>query len=295
MCRVPPVAPSICVAVLALGFSTLGFAQLAFSQQEFRWKFREGDSWDVVMTQELVNELNGKRVETDQLLRLRWHIKEVYENGSAAVEQSVRHLRLRSGGQVLIDSGDSEPQETDAPITARLRSMLQVKFTAVTTSRGEIIDVQFDPEILERLRNQLGLDEETVRNTFTQESLQFPSRALDVGATWTSTSQTMIQGIGAVKTSTTYQYVGEEEIDGLSFDKFKITPAFQLDDPSRALVKQDGSSTLWFDRERGRMFRAISEQEFEIKRNDESADPGQKSMQQKNVVKTVVQYSDANE
>jgi hypothetical protein len=165
----------------------------------------------------------------------------------------------------------------------------------VTTSRGEIIDVQFEPEILDRLKNQLGLDEETVRNTFTQESLEFPGRALDVGATWTSTSQTMIQGIGAVKTSTTYQYVGEETIDGVAVDKFKITPAFQLDDPSRALVKQEGGSTLWFDRQRGRMFRAISEQEFEIKPSDESAVPGQKSLLQKNSVKTVVQYSDATE
>lgn len=264
----------------------------AFSQQEFRWKFREGETWQVAISQELTNETNGKRIETQQSLRLRWHVKEVYENGSAAVEQSVLHLQLKSGGQTLIDSDDPEPQESDTPITARLRSLLRVKFVAETTSRGEIIDVQFEPEILETLRNQLGLDEDTVRATFAQESLEFPARALDAGATWTSTSQTMIQGVGPVRTFTTYQYVGKEEVDGLPLDKFKITPSFQMDDPNRSLVKQDGGSTLWFDRERGRMHRAVSQQEFEIQRSEENGSAATAKLVQKNSVKTTVEYSD---
>lgn len=265
----------------------LSLAAPAFSQVEFRWKFREGDTKNMEMTQEIVHELNGKRTETAQTLWLRWHVKKVDEKGLADVEQSVRRMKMAVDSQVVIDTDDPEPQENDTPIAARLRSLMRVRFIAETTPRGEIIDVQFDPEVLDRLRDQLGLNETTVRQTFTQESLLFPGRPLDVGATWSSTAVTPIEGIGEITTTTTYQYVGDDTIDGAKLSKFKVTPAFQINETARALVRQEGDSTLWFDRERGYLSRALSSQLFEMKKKDESGESVQK-----NTVKTTIEFSD---
>lgn len=266
-----------------LSFSTLGFAQA-----EFRWKFRPGETKTVEMKQEIVHELNGQRTETIQTLRLRWHVGKVAEDGTADVEQSVLRLKMSLAGKPLIDTDDPEPQEDDTPVAARLRSLMRVRFTAETTPRGEIVHVRFEPEILDRLRDQLGLDEKTVRETFAQESLLFPIRALDVGATWTSTAQKTLEGIGDVITTTIYQYVGDEDIDGVTLSKFKITPSFQLSESARALAKQEGDSTLWFNHERGELVRSVSNQLFEIKKKDGNAETVQR-----NSVKTSLEFFDA--
>lgn len=257
------------------------------AQTEFRWKFQEGDAWDVRMTQEVANEMNGKKTDVVQELTLRWTIKSVLENGNASIEQSVRALKSSSGGKLLLDAEDAEPQESDLPAAARLRTLMRVRFTAETTPRGEIVDVLFDPEVVDRLRDQLGLDEDTVRQSFAQESLSFPSQAIDVGFTWVVTSKTPVQGVGFVNTSTTYQYVGSETIDGKSLDKFKVTPSFQLDDDARAMVQQEGSGTIWFDRELGRIHRSETKQSFEWKRELNG-----KPISQKNEVTTRVQFGE---
>lgn len=266
----------------------LGFASHGFSQEEFRWKFRDGETRNVEMTQETVHEINGKRTETAQTMWLRWHIKKVDENGTAEVEQSVRRLKMTVDNQLLIDSDDPEPQEEDSPVAARLRSLMRVRFTAETTARGEIIGIQFDPEVLDRLRDQLGLDEKTVQQTFAQEAILFPIRPLDVGSTWSSTARAPVEGLGDITTTTTYQYVGDETVDGITLSKFKITPAFQLNEASRALARQEGDSTLWFDRRRGLLVRGVSNQLFEIKKKEES-----RESVQKNTVKTTIEFSDA--
>jgi hypothetical protein len=265
----------------------LSLAVPAFSQVEFCWKFREGDTKNMEMTQEIVHELNGKRTESAQTLWLRWHIKKVDEKGLAEVEQSVRRMKMAIDNQVVIDTDDPEPQENDTPIAARLRALMRVRFIAQTTPRGEIIDVQFDPEVLDSLRDQLGLNETTVRQTFTQESLLFPSRPLDVGATWSSTARPPIEGLGEITTTTTYQYVGDDTIDGTTLSKFKVTSAFQINETSRALARQEGDSTLWFDRERGYLTRGLSSQLFEIKKKDESGESVQSNM-----VKTTIEFTD---
>lgn len=265
------------------------FSPDAFSQREFRWKFRTGDTKNVEMTQEILHESNGKRAQTHQDLWLRWEVKDVANDGTAAIDQSVRRMKMSVADKLLIDTEDPEPQENDTPIAARMRSLMRVRFTAQTAPRGEILKVQFEPEILDRLRDQLGLDEKTVRNTFAQESLLFPNRALDVGATWTSTTLNTIDGIGEVTTTTTYHYVGDEEIDGRELSKFKITPAFQLSDAARALAKQEGNSTVWFDYERGQLVRAESNQRFEIKKKDGNAET-----LQRNSVKTTLRFLDGD-
>lgn len=275
----------------ALAFAIwISFSSAAFSQREFRWKFRAGDAKNVEMTQEITVESNGKRTQTLQTISLRWEVKEVAKDGTAAIDQSVCRMKWSVGDKLLIDTDDPEPQENDTPVAARMRSLMRVRFTAQTAPRGEILNVQFEPEVLDRLRDQLGLDEKTVRNTFAQESLLFPIRALDVGATWTSTTLNTIDGIGEVTTTTTYHYVGDEEIDGRELSKFKITPAFQLSDAARALAKQEGDSTLWFDYERGQLVRAESVQRFEIKKKDGNAES-----LQRNSVKTTLRFLDGDE
>jgi len=266
------------------------FATQGFSQQEFRWKFREGETRDMEMTQEIVHEMNEKRTETSQTMWLRWQIKKVDEQGTADVEQSVRRLKMSIDDKPVIDTDNPEPQEDDTPIAARLRALMRVRFTAETTSRGEIVGVQFEPEVLDRLRDQLGLDEKTIQQTFAQETILFPIRPLDVGATWSSTTQSLIDGLGEISTTTTYQYVGDEKTERVTLSKFKITPAFQINESSRALARQEGDSTLWFDRERGLMVRGISNQVFEIKRKDDKNENGESV--QKNSVKTTIQFSD---
>jgi hypothetical protein len=242
------------------------------------------------MTQEIVHEWNGEKTETVQSMVLRWHVKEVAEDGTASIEQSVRRLKMSIGDRILIDTANAEPEENDSPIAARLRAIMRVRFTAQTTPRGEILQVQFDPEVLDRLRDQLGLDEKTVQSTFAKESLLFPIRAVDVGGTWTSTTRSTLDGVGEIITSTTYQYVGDESVNGVNLSKFKITPAFQLSDESRALVKQEGDSTLWFDYEQGQLIRMVSHQQFEIKKVQ-----GDSPSMQKNSVRTTLQFSEATE
>jgi hypothetical protein len=258
------------------------------AQVEFRWKFRPGDTRNVEMTQQIVHEFNGKRTETKQTLWLRWHVQSADEHGIAQVEQSVRRLSMAMNEQLLIDTDDPEPQEEDTPIASRLRSLMRVRFVAQTTPLGEIGMVQFEPEILDRLRDQLGLNETAVRQTFAQESLRFPDRPLDVGATWSSTATSTIEGLGEIETTTTYQYVGDETNDGRTLSRFKITPAFQLNETARALAWQEGDSTLWFDRERGLLVRVISHQVFELKKKEAAGDSVQK-----NDVKTTVEFTDS--
>jgi hypothetical protein len=270
--------------------SALWVAPLAIGQQEFRWKFTEGAAWDALMTQELVNESNGKTTQSSQELTLRWTIKNVLEDGTAEIEQSARRLVFRMGDRVIIDAEQSDADNGDSPAASRLRTLLKVRFVTQTSPRGRTLQLRFEPEVLEQLRDQLGLDEATIRQTFSQESLVFPEAPLDVGSTWTAKSQTPVPGFGMVKTFTTFQYVGPETLEGRQVDKFKVSPSFQLEDADRSMSRQEGSGTIWFDRELGRIARAESLQEFELNKDNAG-----KPMAQKNTVKTTFRFSEPSQ
>jgi len=277
--------PTRCVATAFLVL--IPMASSAWAQSGLQWKFREGDTWQVRMTQELTSVVNEKTSQVTQEFELEWHIRSVNQEGVAEIEQSAKRIVLRDRENVLVDAVDSEPQPEDAPMAKRIRALLKVRFVTLTSPMGEILEVRIDDDVKAWLTEQLGMDEETARQMFAQEILSFPDHPIDVGATWTVATQSSAKGLGNVKNSSTYQYVGPDTLQGKKLERFKYSPAFQLDDNARELVRQEGAGTIWFDRERGRVVRSESNQEYELQRLNT-----QPQVRQKNTVKTIFEFLD---
>ncbi len=279
-------ATTLMVATLLI--ATFAAAARVEGDETFRWKFRQGESWDVQMTQEFSTVLQSKTVRTSQELMLQWDVLKVLEDGSAEIEQSLKRLVVREGDKVLLDADRAESPANDSILGQRLRALLKVRFVTRMSARGEILEVRIEDSMKEWLRDRLGLDESTVQQTFSQENLAFPTQPLDVGASWTSSSQSPVPGLGTMQCATTFQYVGPETIQGQPLDKFKTSPAFRLEDPKRTLLRQEGSGSIWFDRDRGRIDHAESTQTFDIRLNDSDST----SEPQSNTVTATIRFSD---
>ncbi len=209
------------------------------SGKKLRWKFEQGDKYDVELTQQTgiktAIQNRSQEIGNEMLLSMKWTISKANDS-DYVIDQSIERIKLTitapSKGAVEITKIDTastdKPTEFGERLLEQVRPLIGSVFSVAMTDRGEITNVEIPKPTMEALRAapasmQLRelITEQGLKDLFGQSAIVFPEAAIESGATW-NTSNSVKNELATVTKKSTFTYNGTEEADGLNFDSFSI-------------------------------------------------------------------------
>jgi hypothetical protein len=236
----------------------------------FRWKLKQGDKFQVDMTQKIKQNIQAAErtidVSQDMKMQMSWNVAQVDSDGTIHLQQTIDRItmtmQIPGQGEMKFDSAsEEEPQGIAKMIADMLKPMVGAKMTQTMNDRGQVLDFEVAKEALEGLRANPMLkqffSEDSLKEMMAKGSAVLPEEAIDKGHTWTATME-INSPVGKMKTDTTYVYQGEEKRGGKVLDKFGLKLAMSFGEGGASLAKiqvkdQDCSGTMYFDAEAGRL------------------------------------------
>jgi hypothetical protein len=286
--------PFLVAAFIAFAFATTSDC---FAQKTLAWRFKKDAVMNLLIEQDTSMKLEVEggvspvtnQLQTIQNTNITWTVRELTSDGVASIEQLINRVQLdfrSSAGKFLIDTRDNTPLTGLAESMAKgIRPLAGSRFTVTVKPSGEISDVAI-PEQLSQQLNELstaGLKEIAANAT-----LKFPTKPIGVGENWMSEFELDMQPFGKLIVSTTYQYLGEEQLAGRIFDRIKASTAVKVADPSNnglKLKNQESSGMIWFDNTRGSIDHSEFKQEMSMNVSNPTADPNTAKQDMKQVIK----------
>ena len=248
------------------------------AQQTLRWKFADGQSFQIRFEQTTTTETSGVGKDTGINMRMQmgmtWDVESVQQGGDAQITQQFDSLKLsmKSGKAEAIeyDSTSNEPPAgAAATIAAGVKPLLGARFNVSMTARGAIRDVTLPAETAAALQE---IDTASIKQLFSaegittilrQSAVELPEQAVDAGDMWEVASETKTP-LGLLKQTQTYKLVGQVD----SAKKITVSAELELVDATNKLelLDQSGSGTLLFDSELGRIVRSEATQKLTTER-----------------------------
>jgi hypothetical protein len=264
------------VALLMAGVALQGsLERAAHAQKPMAWKLTKNRVLDVVLDQDTQMKLNGlpgttqpSENRTIQRTEMAWKVIDQTTEGVSTVEQSISRVvfEMKSANDnFVIDTNDNKPLTGRAEFMAKeLRPLAGAKFLVKSKSTGDVLDVTFPASS----PSTNGLAETGLREIAANSALKLPMTPVQVGETWQNQYELDMRIFGKLIVNTTYQYLGEEVINGVKLDKIKAMTANRAADPTAKsglkLTKQESSGIIWFDSERGFIDHSEFQQEMSL-------------------------------
>lgn len=171
--------------------------------QELKWRFAQGDQYEVSLTQssDSNTDVDSRKTTTKNstTLVMDWKITAVSAEGEGTIEQSIRSIKLHVGDPAV--PSQAITYDTDAPDQATKRSrklmaqvmpLIGLKFNVVMTSLGEIKSVslpQPSQDVINQLPGTLRLralfSENGLKEILGTSVIVLPQKELQQGEGWT--------------------------------------------------------------------------------------------------------------
>lgn len=199
-----------------------------------RWKFVEGDSFQVKLgqTSNIKSNVNDRKVSTGQEVQvwMEWAVDSIDDRSAkmtwkftrvASKSETVQATKKDSGDSAIpevieFDSDADEPENLAAKkLWKGVKPLIDQPFEVTMTDRGEIIDVTIPTKTMEALREFSGsmrvrrlMEEEGIKEVIGQSMCVLPEEEAKPGYTWSST-RTFDIPMGKIRQVTTYTYQGD--------------------------------------------------------------------------------------
>ena len=225
-----------------------------------------------------------------QVTNITWTVKELSLDGLASIEQMVNRVQLEvksTTGNFVIDTNNPQPLTGLAESMAKgIRPLAGCRFIVKTKPSGEVAEVIIPKEVSEGLNE---LSTAGLREIAANGSLKFPNKTIDVGENWTAQYDLDMPPFGKLTVSTTYQYLGEEIVNGKKLDRIKATTAVKaaegLSNSGLKLKSQESTGMIWFDNTRGIIDHSEFKQEMSMSVLTRALDPTKPVVETKQVMK----------
>ncbi len=246
---------------LSLVFGTSG---TCLAQKTLAWKLPQGRILRVQMDQTTKMKLDGlppakaamASNTTLQKTEMTWAVLDVSEDKTARVEQAVTRIvfEMQSPGlSFVIDTNDKKPVTGLAATMANsFNSIAGTSFDVSMKPSGEITQWTVPDETRKKwIDGNGGLSESGMRELSMNSTMQLPEIPIRVGDDWQQKYEIEMQALGKFSVTTTYQYLGEEVVNGVTLDKIRATTALRSVSPDDKagikLNKQESLGTIWFN------------------------------------------------
>ncbi len=269
-----------------------------WAQKTLAWKFKKDGLTNVVVEQDtsMQMEMAGgiesttNQTQTIQATNITWTVKELTPDGLASIEQRINRVQLdvkSSLGNFSIDTNNNQPLIGVAEGMAKgIRPLAGARFVVKTKPNGEVAEVIIPKDVSDNLND---LSSAGLKEIAANGSLKFPSKPIGVGETWPSQYELDMPPFGKLIVSTTYQYLGEETVNGKMLDRIKATTAVKVaDDLGKSGLKlksQESGGMIWFDNARGSIDHSEFTQQMSMSVLRPGTDPTKPNAELKQVMK----------
>jgi hypothetical protein len=253
----------------------------AQAQTLLRWKLKPGESLAMTIEQQTDSSVSfsGKRADTkiDLALVLGWNVTAADNNGFK-IRQSIDSIRQKlttqQAGTVEFDStSKAKPTGQSRDLAEALRPLVGAEFDIVMSPRGEISAVEPANEaakaLFAGLESGQGTDataRATVEQMLRRPLLILPERPMNVGETWTVSSERPTVA-GPLKIDTTYKLAGVADQNGKSVARIDMSASFTAAPGGQVTVKSpDHSGQVDFAADDGRLIKISQQQKLTTER-----------------------------
>lgn len=252
--------------ILVCSFLSLvfGISGTCLAQKTLAWKLPQGRILRVQMDQTTKMKLDGlppakaamASNTTLQKTEMTWAVLDLSEDKTARVEQAVTRIvfEMQSAGlSFVIDTNDKKPVTGLAATMANsFNSIAGTSFDVSMKPSGEITHWTVPDETRKKwVDGNGGLSESGMRELSMNSTMQLPEIPIRVGDDWQQKYEIEMQALGKFSVTTTYQYLGEEVVNGVTLDKIRATTALRSvsaeDKAGIKLNKQESLGTIWFN------------------------------------------------
>ena len=299
---IPRACLRLTIALTAFSLIAFGLCPNCLAQKTLAWKFRKGSITNLLIEQDTNLQLENAgsaKLATNQTQQLQttnisWIVKDISPEGLASIEQTIHRVQLdlkSSVGNFVVDTNNNQPLTGLGEVMAKgIRPLAGSRFMVKTKSDGEVSEVIIPDEVLKKLNEGSGsLSAAGLKEIAANGSLRFPTKPIGVGENWSAQYEMDMPPFGKLIVSTTYQYLGEENLASRVLDRIKATTAVKVADAvsnsGLKLTSQESSGMVWFDNSRGMIDHSEFKQEMSMNVFRPSQDPTKPSLDLKQVMK----------
>lgn len=256
-----------------------------------RWVFQEGDEHRYRLVQRL-NAVQALAAGTEAKYGVSltmdaiWKVLAAPGDGPAELEQTIRRIVLEVHGPgeqtMTYDSGEAAaPRGFAARVAPLLDAMVKHPIRLTMTGRGVVVDVAVPEALTELVQVAPGSKKlgdlssgQAFENLLRQNAIVFPeSEQLAPKQDWTEAAEVSLPALGRVKAAKTYQFLRDEQRDGMTAAVIDLQVALSLDqsaaNPEKALAtveltQQESTGAVVFNRTAGRLESSQLKQHMEV-------------------------------
>ncbi len=257
----------------------------AHAEMLLRWKFKQGDQFQVTVDQHTVTEATGagkpQGIDIKLQLQMSWTVASVADDETAQVMQRFDRfsVTMRSGSAAPIkydSESDGKPEASAANIAAAVSPVIGAEFAVTMTSRGAIQDVKLSDAAREAFGSvespalrQL-FSAEGITQLLMQAAVELPEQEVKADSKWAATFTTQT-ALGTLKQARTYTVASPESVDGKQLERINISGQLTIEDSEQApnrsqLIDQDLTGTMLFNGEAGHLAHSQSLQKLTTQR-----------------------------
>jgi hypothetical protein len=281
-------------AAMALAVWLLGGSASHARAETLRWKLNSGEVLRYTIESKQVENFQvmgrNKKSTRSNTTNLIWTVKNVSANGDAEIVLRFERLRMRVEQPPFVplefDSGPNKleiPDEFEA-IERQIKALAGAELAFKLRPNGEVDDLKIPEKTLKSLREGVPQDaagqgtnsEQALKDILLQSSPPvFPLESLEPGKSWAAKlSKMAIPGLGTLKLDKVFTFQGPDSKTPrlllLTIDaKASLEPAENVTAKIRA---QEGTGSLTFDAEAGRIVNSRNKQKMEMIITDRGQD-----------------------
>lgn len=267
------------IALLLLAALSIptGFAKAG---ETLRWKWQEGDSSRLVMEQTMDMTMNGGPMgpltsATDQKMLMTWTVKPGAGDATAVTQSTDRIVMKMDGpmgqGFEYDSAQEAAPVGMAAMIAPMFDALVASDIVLWVTERGEVNEVTFPDELKQVFDNMPGgaVSTDMIMQMSQQGMLKFPEEPVEVGDTWTESTEVSSPQMGAMKINVMYRFDGMREIDGRSVAAITPSLTMEVADPNGQAMPvtfetRESGGEILFDNEAGKLVSSRIDQTTDV-------------------------------
>jgi hypothetical protein len=270
---------------LTMAISLLGGWTSQPRAETLRWKLGAGEVLRYTMESKQVENFQvagrNKKSTRSNTTNLSWTVKSVSENGDAEIVLRFDRVRMRIEQPPIVPlEFDSNPNKLEIPdefesVDRQIKALAGAELSFKLRPNGEVDDLKIPEQTLKKLRDGIPKDApggESVSEQGLKELLMpsrpptFPTGTVEPGMTWAAKPSKISLPVGSLSIDQVFTFQGPDPktprllLVGIDA-KVSLEPAENV---TAKIRKQEGTGSLTFDAEAGRIVNSRSKQKMEM-------------------------------
>jgi hypothetical protein len=273
-------------AALALAVWLLGGWASYARAETLRWKLNPGEVLRYTMESKQVENFQvmgrNKKSTRSTTTNLNWTVKNVSANGDAEIVQRIERVRMRLEQPPFVPiEFDSSPNKLEIPeefeaAERQIKALAGAELTFKMGPTGAVRDLTISERTLKNLREGLPKDapgresgsEQGLKDMLLQSSPPaFPVDSLEAGKSWAAKpSKIPIPGLGTLTLDKVFTFQGPDpKTPRLLLVSIEAKTSLEPAESVTAKIRtQEGTGSLTFDAESGRIVNSRNKQKMEM-------------------------------